>query len=138
MLPASPATRRRGRRRFLMRPPCCPGKGLAQHPFLYTAEWDLSQNEPDHFVVRDGRWRGTYSSDQLCQWHQRHASGMGDATMLPTATLFSAAKLARSEITPDKKIIWNIDGAPRHEIHSIQPIGLDRVLVTQNRQFPRS
>ena len=37
-------------------PAVLPGKGLAQHPFLYTGEWDHRANRDQTiFVVRDGK-----------------------------------------------------------------------------------
>src|ERR1039457_2208573 len=37
-------------------PAVLPGKGLAQHPFLYTGEWDYRGNRDQTiFVVRDGK-----------------------------------------------------------------------------------
>lgn len=37
-----------------------------------------------------------------------------------------------SEITPDKKIVWNYDGPPGTEIHTAYPLEKDRVLIMQN------
>ena len=32
-----------------------PGRGLAQHPFLYAGEWDTRKPDQSMFLVRDGR-----------------------------------------------------------------------------------
>jgi hypothetical protein len=32
-----------------------PGKGLAQHPFLYCGEWDTLRPGETMFIVRDGK-----------------------------------------------------------------------------------
>src|SRR5215471_21163360 len=32
-----------------------PGKGLAQHPFLYCGEWDTRKTVQTLFLVRDGK-----------------------------------------------------------------------------------
>ena len=56
----------------------------------------------------------------------------GDATMLSNGNIVFCRKTGASEVTSDKTIIWNMDAPKATEIHSVQPIGLDRVLVTQN------
>jgi hypothetical protein len=37
-----------------------------------------------------------------------------------------------AEVTPQKKIVWRLDPPKGAEIHSVQPIGLDKVFVVQN------
>jgi hypothetical protein len=112
-------------------PAVLPGNGLTQHPFLYTGEWDHRANRDQTiFVVRDGKVTWTYSipiNDTNGTLQE-----LGDATMLSNGNIVFCRKVGASEITPDKKIIWNIDAPKGTEIHSIQPVGLDRVLVTQN------
>ncbi len=39
-------------------------------------------------------------------------------------------------MTSDKKIVWHRDTPPDTELHSIQPLGLDRVLIAQNGNLP--
>ena len=112
-------------------PAVLPGKGLAQHPFVYTGEWDHRGNRDQTiFVVRGGKVAWTYSIPI------KDTNGvlqeLGDATMLSNGNIVFCRKVGASEITPDKKIIWNMDAPPKTEIHSIQPIGLDHVLVTIN------
>jgi hypothetical protein len=111
-------------------PTVLPGNGLAQHPFLYTGEWDYRKTNQTMFVVRDGKVVWTYSIPI------KDANGtlqeLGDATMLSNGNIVFCRKTGASEVTPDKNIIWNIDAPKGTEIHSIQPIGLDHVLVTIN------
>src|SRR5215216_4919036 len=38
-----------------------PGKGLAQHPFLYAGEWDHRYPDQTMFIVRDGKVAWTYT-----------------------------------------------------------------------------
>jgi hypothetical protein len=111
-------------------PEILPGKGLAQHPFLYTGEWDHRKTTQTIFVVRDGKVAWTY--DIPIKDADGTLQELGDATMLSNGNIVFCRKVGASEITPDKKIVWNIDAPKGTEIHSIQPIGLDRVLVTQN------
>jgi hypothetical protein len=116
-------------------PDVLPGNGLAQHPFLYTGEWDHRKTNQTIFVVRDGKVAWTYSIPI------NDADGtleeLGDATMLSNGNILFCRKVGASEVTPDKKIIWNMDAPKGTEIHSVQPIGLDRVLVTQNSHPPK-
>jgi hypothetical protein len=111
-------------------PAILPGNGLAQHPFVYTGEYDFRNTDQTIFVVRGGKVVWTYgipikAADGTLQ-------ELGDATMLSNGNIVFCRKIGASEITPDKRIIWNMDAPKGTEIHSIQPIGLDHVLVTQN------
>jgi len=112
------------------RPEVLPGKGLAQHPFLYTGEWDHRKTVQTIFVVRDGKVVWTY--DIPIKDKDGTLQELGDATMLSNGNIIFCRKVGASEVTPDKKIVWNIDAPKGSEIHSVQPLGLDRVLVTQN------
>jgi hypothetical protein len=116
-------------------PAVLPGNGLAQHPFLYTGEWDHRNTNQTIFLVRDGKVVWTYSIPI------NDADGtleeLGDATMLSNGNVVFCRKVGASEVTPDKKIIWNLDASKGTEIHSVQPVGLDRVLVTQNSHPPK-
>jgi hypothetical protein len=107
-----------------------PGLGLAQHPFLYTGEWDHRFPVQTMFLVRDGKVVWTY------QIPIKDPAGtleeLGDATMLSNGNIVFCRKVGASEITPDKKIVWNIESPKGTEIHSVQPIGLDHVLLVEN------
>jgi hypothetical protein len=107
-----------------------PGKGLAQHPFLYAGEWDHRKPLQTIFVVRDGKVAWSYGipirdKDGTLQ-------ELGDATMLSNGNIVFSRKVGASEITPDKKIVWNYDAPRGCEIHTAQPLGKDRVLIMQN------
>jgi hypothetical protein len=111
-------------------PAVLPGKGLAQHPFVYTGEWDYRKKEQTIYVVRGGKvaWQYAIPTDDA----QGVMQELGDATMRPNGNIVFCRKTGASEITPGKKIVWDIAAPKGAEIHSVQPIGLDRVLVTQN------
>ena len=115
-------------------PAILPGNGLAQHPFVLTGEWDHRGNRDQTiFVVRDGKVAWTYAIPINYKYGTNSTlQELGDATMLSNSNIVFCRKVGASEVTPGKKIIWNIDAPEGTEIHSIQPIGLDRVLVTQN------
>lgn len=111
-------------------PAVLPGNGLAQHPFLYTGEWDHRKTNQTIFVVRGGKVAWTY--DIPINDAAGTLQELGDATMLSNGNILFCRKVGASEITPDKQIIWNMEAPKGTEIHSVQPIGLDRVLVMQN------
>lgn len=107
-----------------------PGRGLAEHPFLYTGEWDHRKTDQTIFVVRGGKIAWSYSipikdTDGTLQ-------ELGDATMLSNGNILFCRKVGASEVTPDKKIVWDFPAPKGTEIHSVQPLGLDRVLLVQN------
>jgi len=116
-------------------PAILPGNGLAEHPFLLTGEADSRNPVQTLFVVRDGKIAWSYSVPSYDPDGQMEE--LGDATMLSNGNIVFCRKVAASEVTPDKKIIWNMDAPKGAEIHSIQPIGLDHVLVTVNSHPPK-
>ena len=107
-----------------------PGLGLAQHPFLYTGEWDHRNTTQTIFLVRGGKVVWTY------QVPTKDSSGtmeeLGDATLLSNGNVIFCRKVGASEVTPEKKIVWDIEAPKGTEIHSVQPIGLDHVLIVEN------
>jgi hypothetical protein len=113
-----------------MAPAVLPGNGLAQHPFLLTGEWDHRKADQTLFVVRGGKVVWTYSVPI------KDADGtlqeLGDATMLSNGNIVFCRKVGASEVTPDKKLVWDYRTPPGTELHSIQPLGLDRVLIVEN------
>jgi hypothetical protein len=106
-------------------PPELPGKGMAQHPFLYCGEWQSrSTSQQTMHVVRDGRVVWSYTNPLKGE--------LGDCTMLSNRNIVFSRQFGASEITPDKKIVWNYDGPAGTEIHTAYPIDADRVLIMQN------
>jgi len=102
-----------------------PGKGMAQHPFLYCGEWQQrGKSEQIMYLVRDGKVVWTYSIPGNEEY--------GDCTRLSNGNIIFSRRLSASEITPDKKIVWHYDAPPKTEIHTSQPVGIDRVLIMQN------
>ena len=112
-------------------PAVLPGKGVAQHPFLYTGEWDTRKpQEQSMFIVRDGKvvWQFTMPL--------RNAAGgiqeFDDATLLSNGNIIYSHMSGASEVTPDKKVIWNYQAPPGTEVHSVQSLGKNRVLIMRN------
>jgi hypothetical protein len=98
-----------------------PGKGLAQHDFLYAGE----SHDRKIFVVRQGK----------IVWRYEDSAGKGevsDAVMLSNGNVLFAHQFGVTEITPEKTVIWNYDAPLGHEIHTAIPIGKERVLYIQN------
>src|SRR6202789_404989 len=102
-------------------PSTLPGKGLAQHDFLYAGE----SHDRKIFIVRQGK----------IVWSYDDPTGKGeisDAVMLSNGNVLFAHQYGVTEITPEKKIIWNYDAPAGHEVHTAIPIGKERVLFIQN------
>jgi hypothetical protein len=98
-----------------------PGKGLAQHDFLYAGE---SHNRRI-FIVRHGQ----------IVWSYDDPAGRGeisDAVMLSNGNILFAHQFGVTEITPAKKVVWNYEPPAGHEVHTAIPIGRSRVLYIQN------
>lgn len=100
-------------------------KAIAQHPFLYCGEWqNRSTSQQTMYIVREGKVVWSYTNPLKGE--------LGDCTMLSNGNIVFSRQFGASEITPDKKIVWNYDGPPGTEIHTAWPIDADRVLVMQN------
>ena len=98
-----------------------PGKGLAQHDFMYAGE---SKNRRA-FIVRKGKVVWTYDDP----------AGRGeisDAVLLSNGNLLIAHQFAVKLISPEKKVLWNLDAPKGTEIHTAMPIGTEHVLYVQN------
>lgn len=106
-----------------------PGNGLAQHPMLYVGE-----NCNKMFLVKDGRVVWTYSTGSGPEFD--------DVWMLSNGNILFSRMAYVAEITPDKKVVWRYDchvprGVDHTEIHSCQPIGLDKVMFVENGLPPK-
>jgi hypothetical protein len=105
--------------------PPLPGHGMAQHPFLYCGEWQRrSITDQTMYLVRDGRIVWSYTNPLRGE--------LGDCSRLENGNILFSRQFGASEITPDKKIVWNYDGPPGTEIHTTWPVDRDRVLIMQN------
>ena len=102
-----------------------PGKGLAQHAFLYCGEWQQrGQSDQTIYVVRNGKVAWTYSipaKDEL-----------GDCTMMSNGDVVFSRRSGASEVTPDKRVVWNYVAPAGTEVHTAYPMDGDRILVMQN------
>jgi hypothetical protein len=102
-----------------------PGKGLAQHPFLYCGEGKAAgAATPAIYLVRGGKVEWSYAIGANEE--------LSDCTMLSSGNIVFSRRWGASIVTPDKKIVWNYNAPPGTEIHTAYPIDRDRVLVMQN------
>lgn len=98
-----------------------PGKGLAEHDFLYAGE----AKERRVFIIRKGQ----------VVWSYDDPNGKGeisDAVMLSNGNVLLAHQFAVKLVSPERKVLWNYEAPPGTEIHTAMPVGLDHVLFVQN------
>jgi len=105
--------------------PPLPGNGLAQHAFLYCGEWQQrGQSEQTMYIVREGKVVWSYSISAREE--------LGDCTMMSNGNIVFSRRLGASEVTPDKRIVWNYVAPRGAEIHTAYPLDNERILVMQN------
>ena len=96
-----------------------PGNGLAQHPLLYIGEGCNKM-----FLVNKGKIIWTYSTGKGWEYD--------DIWLLSNGNILFSRMGWAAEVTPQKKIVWRMDAAKGCEIHTVQPLGLDRVFLVEN------
>jgi hypothetical protein len=106
-----------------------PGNGLSQHPMLYVGE-----NYTKMFLVNGGKVIWTYQTGPGYEYD--------DVWMLSNGNILFTRMQYVAEITPGKKVVWRYDcnnssGTDHTEVHTCQPIGLDRVMFVVNGLPPR-
>jgi len=108
----------------------------ARHPFLYAGEWDTRKPYQSMFLVRDGKIAWHYSIPL------RTATGgvqeFDDATLLSSGNIIFSKMSGAGEITPEKDLVWEYPAPSGTEVHSIQCIGKDRVLIMRNGNPPKA
>ncbi len=97
------------------------GKGPAQHDLLYVGE-----NYRRICLMIGGKLVWKYDSKD--SWE------LDDIWMLSNGNILYSHMTYIEEITPAKQVVWHYDNPTGSEIHSCQPIGLDKVLIMQNQQ----
>jgi len=101
-----------------------PGRGIAQHPMLYAGE-----GYNTIFLVNRGNVTWTYSAGRPGE--------IDDVWMLTNGHILYAFQFRVEEITPQKQVVWRYDAPEGTEVHSCQPIGLDKVLLVRNGLPPK-
>jgi hypothetical protein len=112
-------------------PAVLPGKGLAQHPFLYCGEYDTRKpQEQSMFIVRDGKIVWHYFIPMKAE--RGGIQEFDDVSMLPNGNVLFSRMSGAGIVSPDKKLVWNYDAPVGTEVHSAQYLGHDRVLIIRN------
>src|SRR5882672_12176190 len=88
-------------------PAILPGKGLAQHNFLYAGEWDTRKDTQTIFRVMDGKVVWTWSIP--IKDHNGQLSEFSDIHQLSNGNVLYACKTGAAEVTSDRKIIWSYE-----------------------------
>jgi hypothetical protein len=101
-----------------------PGNGMAQHPMLYVGE---GYNKI--LLVDDGKIIWTYSTGTGWEYD--------DVWMLSNGNVLFTRMQYVAEVTPEKKVVWRYDAPAGTEIHTCQPIGLNKVLFVLNGLPPK-
>jgi hypothetical protein len=99
------------------------GNGIAQHPMLYVGE-----NYNRISLVNGGKVIWTYDTAPGYE--------LDDVWMLSNGHILYSHLKFIEELTPDKQVVWHYAPTSPDEIHSCQPIGLDRVLFFENSPPP--
>jgi hypothetical protein len=105
--------------------------GLTRHPFVYAGEWDYRNTLQTIWMVKNGAVVWSYGIP-IKDPASSELQELGDVHLLSNGNILFSRKVGASEITPDKRIIWNYDAPKNTEIHTAQPIGLDKVMIMQN------
>ena len=101
-----------------------PGKGLAQHPMLYIGEGCNKM-----FLINEGKIIWTYSTGKGWEYD--------DIWLLSNGNILFSRMSYAEEITPEKQVVWHLDAPQGTEIHTVQPVGLGKVLLVENGLPPR-
>ena len=101
-------------------PAILPGNGLAQHDFFYAGE----AKQERMFIVRNGEVVWSYTHNGRGE--------ISDAVLMTNGNILFAHQFGVTEISADKKVLWNHDAPTNTEIHTAQPMGTNRVWFIQN------
>ena len=96
-------------------------RSLRRHDFLYAGE----SKQRRMFIVKDGQ----------VAWRYNNPQGRGeisDAVLMTDDHVLVAHQYAICEVTQQGETLWSYAAPEGTEIHTIQPIGRDRVLFVQN------
>jgi len=111
-------------------PGSLPGRGLAQHDFICAGQWDTRNPLETATLVRGGKVVWTFTIPDKNE--RNETAEFSDIHLLSNGNFLYAHKTGAAEVTPDKKLVWSYMAPQGTEVHSAQPIGLDRVFLAQN------
>ncbi len=98
---------------------------MARYPFLYVGE-----GHNRIYVVIDGKVAWTYDTGL--------GGELDDAWMLSNGNVLFSRMHWCAEVTPEKQVVWRYDLPKGTECHSLQPIGLNEVLMVVNAPVPQA
>lgn len=101
-----------------------PGRGISQRPMLYAGE-----GYNNILLVNGGKVVWNYSAGP-------HGE-IDDIWMLSNGNILFASQFKVEEVTPQKRVVWRYDAPQGTEVHSCQPIGLNKVLLVENGLPPK-
>ncbi len=96
------------------------GGQLSRHNFIYIGE-----NSRRICMVIDGKLAWHYDTEN--DWED------DEVWVLSNGNVLHAHMKYIEEITPKKEVVWRYDNPKGSEIHTCQPIGVDKVLFLQNQ-----
>jgi rhamnogalacturonyl hydrolase YesR len=102
-------------------PSILPGNGLSNLDFFYAGESKIL----NMYMVRKGKIDWEYT-------HKIPKGEISDAILLSNGNILFSHQFGITEITKNKKVVWNLDAPEGTEIHTAQPIGKDLVLFLRN------
>lgn len=106
-------------------PESFPGEGLSRHSMLYIGE-DCNRM----FLVHGGEIIWTFDSGKGYEYD--------DIWMKKNGNIVFSRMYWAGEVTPDKKIVWKYEIGANEEVHTMQPLDADRVLMVINGMPPRA
>lgn len=94
---------------------------ISRHDFFYAGE----SKQPRMYIVKNGgiEWQHL-ASDRKGE--------ISDAIIMTDGNMLIAHQYGIAEIAPDHSTVWSYNAPEGCEIHTIQPIGEDKVLFVQN------
>lgn len=104
--------------------PSLPGGGLGRYSMLYIGEANNKM-----YLIHGGKVVWTFSTGRGDEYD--------DIWMLKTGNILFSRMEWAGEVTPDKEIVWKYENSPGEEIHTLQPVGDECVLMAINSLKPR-
>lgn len=98
---------------------------MNRYPFMYVGEG----HNRIHVVI-DGKLAWTYDTGL--------GGELDDAWVLSNGNILFSRMYWCAEVTPEKEVVWRYDLPDGCEVHSLQPIGTDQVLMVVNASTPRA
>jgi hypothetical protein len=105
--------------------------GLDRHDALYCGEWQLTNPGETIYLIKGGKVVWSHAIPD--------ADELGDCTLTSDGHVFFARKTyGAQEIVPDLasgkdgEVVWEYKEDKGTEVHTVQPLGKDKVMIMQN------